>query len=210
MFRKYFRTTVKKNGFHYLCPMNEDLHHLLDTALDKLEEEQLRDHYLQHPDKVTELFAVVRSDEHNLKKNSGWLLLHIAKKDVTPLLPHADTCLKLPFLLHDDLVLRNVLFVCEQLLKKLSENDLEHHVALIDRCMDFVMNGTYRPGTRCNALSALAPFCRITPELAHEIRLLIETFQEKTSKGMKTRFRHVLASLDTFALQYLRNSKVSQ
>lgn len=178
--------------------MNEDLHHLLDTTLDKLEVEQLRDHYLQHPDKVTKLFAGLQLDQHNLMKNSGWILLHMAKKDIAPLLPHADTCLKLPFLLHDDLVLRNVLFVCEQLLKIIPECDLENHAILIDRCMDIVTNDTYRPGTRCNALSALAQFCRIAPALSHEIRLVIETLQETATTGMKTRFRHVLASLCTY------------
>lgn len=145
---------------------------------------------------IPELIAKLQDSSDNYKKNAGWVLMHIAKQDITKLVPYQEICVNAAFHYQDERILRNLLFVSNALLEQLSNQEKEKHFRLYEYCIHIAESESYAPGTRSNALSILEQFCMMEPELATEISLVAASIIDYASPGLKSKANKVLHSLN--------------
>jgi hypothetical protein len=169
--------------------MDCELKKQLELSLGKSDILIISDFLVHHPDEIPMLIECFSGSSHNFKKNSGWALFHMAAKNAAMLLPFSDSLLAMPMRFHEDIILRNLLFVANRILKGIPTEVSLNHLDLYDYCMEVLVSEAFGPGTRCNAMSVMLCFCEIEPAFSSEFLIVLDTLFEESSIGLKNRMQ---------------------
>lgn len=176
--------------------MNKELSEILENQLGINEITAVSEYLLQHGNEIDDLLKDLENCSVNYLKNTGWALMHVAKKDVSVIFPYRKICYEAAMQYQDERILRNLLFVANALFSISSDDEKRAHFELYDRCIAIVTSELYAPGTRSNALSILEQFCKIEPELSQEITIIVNAIMDYASAGLKSKAQKVLNSLN--------------
>ncbi len=144
------------------------------------------------PDRFAELMTLFFSDEKVLVQRSAWTLSQVGVRYPLLLLPYLEDLIKaLDAPLHPA-VQRNVL-------KVLADGGLaipeELEGPLVDKSFDLLADPKVPVAVRVHAMQLLSNLCSNYPELAIELKAIIEDQMEYGSAGFQSRGRKVLKHL---------------
>lgn len=176
--------------------MNKELSEILENQLGINEITAVSEYLLQHGNEIDDVLKDLENCSVNYLKNTGWALMHVAKKDVSVIFPNRKICYEAVLQYRDERILRNLLFVANALFDISTDEEKRAHFELYDRCIEIVTSELYAPGTRSNALSILEHFCKTEPELSQEITIIVKAIVDFASAGLKNKAQKVLKSLN--------------
>ena len=142
-------------------------------------------------ERFEQLMQLIMQDEYRVVQRAAWVLKFCAKEHAELLLPYLDRMLehlRRPGV--HDAVKRNYL-------KVFSEIDLpEAHLGnAADICFTFLADPKQAIAIHVFAMTVLYNICKVEPDLADELRILIEDGMQHGSPGYRSRGRKILKGL---------------
>ncbi len=144
-------------------------------------------------ERFDELIDLFLHDEYRVVQRAAWVLGKCAEQHKDLILPHLGPLIANLENPKHEAVLRNTL-------KALSEIDVpeEHMGTLANLCFDLLLDPKTAIASKVHAMQILANFCEKEPDLAPELRLVIEDQWEHASAGFKSRGKKVLKQLGKY------------
>ncbi len=144
-----------------------------------------------HQDRFDALIHLFLHDEYRVVQRAAWVLSKCTEMHPQLILPHLEPLIDNLEHPKHEAVLRNTL-------KAMSEIDVPERQMgkLATICFDLLLEPQTAIATKVHAMQVLANFCQKEPDLAPELRLVIEDQWEYASAGFKSRGKKVLKQLD--------------
>lgn len=141
--------------------------------------------------KFDELMDVFFGRDEELARRAAWALGYIVAEHpglVRKWYPKIIAKLKKPG--QHPAIYRNTFRFLEEI-----EIPEKYCAAVFDLAVQYIVNAEHPVAVRAFALTAAANVCRAYPELAGELRMLIEQLQEETSAAIRVRCKRILKEL---------------
>lgn len=143
------------------------------------------------PVKFKELVGLIFKDEEIISQRASWPLSDIARKHPQLLSPYLKRMLQTLEKPVHDAVKRNIV-------RALENYDIpEKYLGLAaNNCFALLENPQTAVGIKAFSMTVLFNICKKEPELANELKLIIESQWEEASAGIKSRGRKILRGLE--------------
>ena len=143
------------------------------------------------PDRFDELMQLFIHKEYRVVQRAAWIMSHCVEKHPQLIEPHLDSLLTAMESPKHDAVLRNGLKVLAEI--ELSP-DLMGKAATL--AFDLLAHPKSPVAIKVHSMQLLANICQVEPDLAGELRILIEDQWEEGTAGFKSRGKKILRQLD--------------
>ena len=142
------------------------------------------------PEKFEELMNLILNDEYRVVQRGSWVVRHCHDKEPSLILPYLEEVISKLRNPSHDAYKRNMLVI-------LSEVDVPDKFIgeLADICFDSLENRSEAVAIRAHAISNLYNICFKEPDLANELRLLLEEFMPHESAGFKSKAKKTINNL---------------
>lgn len=139
-----------------------------------------------------DLMDAFLGEEYRLVQRAAWAVSELGVKYPALILPYIDAIIKAVEAPYHQAVQRNVL-------KLMAENKIalteDQEGRLLNIAFDLLADPINPVAIRVHAMQFIANLCRPYPDLAIELRTLIEDGMENGSAGFRSRGRRILKSL---------------
>jgi len=146
--------------------------------------------------RFSELIDAFLDDEHRVVQRASWAVSELGIKHPHLLCPYIDKMIAAAENPVHPAVQRNVFKVMAETSLPLSE---EQEGRLLNMGFDLLANPAVAVAIRAHAMQFIANLCRKYPDLAIELKEIIEDGMEYGSGGFKSRGRNVLKQLDSLS-----------
>lgn len=147
-------------------------------------------------DRFDELMHLFLHEEYRIVQRAAWIMSHSAEAHPHLIQPHLESLLSAMESPKHDAVLRNGL-------KVLAEVELEEELLgkAATLAFDFLADPKSPVAIKVHSMQLLANICQVEPDLAGELRILIEDQWEEGTAGFKSRGKKILKQLDKIQAQ---------
>jgi hypothetical protein len=145
--------------------------------------------------KFAQLMEVFLGNEYRLTQRAAWIVGHFAEKKPALILPYLKQTIDLCQLQVHDAVKRNTLRVLQKL--KIPE---ELAGEVLDWCFKIIENPAEAGAIRAFALTVAFNLCKGYPELALELKTLIETYLPHEKPAFVSRGKKILKSIENIII----------
>ncbi|MEO1628084.1 MAG: hypothetical protein AAFV25_23245 [Bacteroidota bacterium] len=139
-----------------------------------------------------QLMHLFLTDEARITQRAAWALSHCADRQPALFRSHLEAMIdNLQQEGLHDAIKRNSLRI-------LAMQDIPEELqgSLANLCFDHLADPQEKVAIRIYAMQVLYNFCKVEPDLAGELRILIEEHMEHGSAGFRSRGRRILRALD--------------
>ncbi len=164
------------------------------TLLEKHSKEQMlliRDYVGNNKERFDELIQLFLQGEYRITQRASWAMIHCVDAHVELIMPYIETLFQNLRRegLHDS-IKRNTLRVLQKV-------DLPEEVLgeAADICFGYLANPKEAVAIRVFSMSVLWNICQQVPELASELKMVIEEFMPYGSAGFKSRGKKILKAI---------------
>lgn len=143
--------------------------------------------------KFNELMTVFLGADPELARRAAWPLSYIVQDDpklIDKWYPKIIAQLKKPG--QHPAIYRNIFRFLEEI-----AIPKKHCAVVFDLAVKYIVNATQPVAVRAFALTTAGNVCRTYPELAGELRVIVQQMQEETSAAIRVRCRKILEELGT-------------
>lgn len=138
-----------------------------------------------------QLMELFLHEEYRIVQRAAWVLSHCAERHPTLILPHLEDLLSAMETPKHDAVLRNGLKILADI--NLTP-DLMGRAATL--AFDLLAHPKSPVAIKVHSMQLLANICQVEPDLAGELRILIEDQWEESTAGFKSRGKKILLQLE--------------
>lgn len=142
-------------------------------------------------DRFDQLMELFIHEEYRIVQRAAWVMSHCIEKHPQLILPHLESLLSAMEAAKHDAVLRNGLKILAEI--DLTE-DLMGRAATL--AFDLLAHPKSPVAIKVHSMQLLANICQVEPDLAGELRILIEDQWEEGTAGFKSRGKKILLALD--------------
>ncbi len=142
------------------------------------------------PNKFEVLMNLILNDEYRVVQRGSWVVRYCYEDEPNLILPYLEEIISKLRNPSHDAYKRNMLVI-------LSEIDVPNKFIgeLADICFDALENRSEAVAIRAHAISNLYNICFKEPDLANELKLLLEEFMPHESAGFKSKAKKTITNL---------------
>ncbi|MDR0969752.1 MAG: hypothetical protein LBM67_04370 [Lentimicrobiaceae bacterium] len=170
----------------------------LNKPLGKIQVNQFVNVLLQKPEYIDVFITILEKKEKRLSMNTAWILASLNDEDFTLLLPYFHRFIAINKQTKSDSVRRNTTKIIGKAMMHIPKDEILELGDLYDLCVSWMVSENFAIAVRCNAMSIVANFCLLEPELISETIEQIEFTKEYTSTGFKSRSTKLINQLQKF------------
>ncbi|MEM9920565.1 MAG: hypothetical protein AAF990_20880 [Bacteroidota bacterium] len=152
----------------------------------------IRDYIGEDPLRFKILFDLLMQDEEDkVMQRAAWAVSHCTDKYPQLMAPHLGSLVKnlKQKGLHDAIKRNSIRILTSQRVPK----KLQGRVATL--CFDYLLDPQEKAATRVHAMQVLYELCREEPDLAGELRLVLEEQMPLATTGFRSRAKRILKGL---------------
>ncbi|NRB51010.1 MAG: hypothetical protein HRU41_25290 [Saprospiraceae bacterium] len=147
-------------------------------------------------DRFDQLMELFYTEEYRIVQRAAWIMSHSAAAHPALIQPHLGRVLEAMKNPKHDAVIRNGMKILAE--TKLN-TDLMGEAATL--AFDLLTNPKSPVAIKVHSMQLIANICQVEPDLAGELRILIEDQWEEGTAGFKSRGKKILKQLDKIQSQ---------
>lgn len=151
----------------------------------------IRDYISDNQTLFDELMTHFFSDEYRVTQRAAWIMTHCAEKRPFLINPHLEKMI-------NNLRNENIHVAVKRNTVRLLQNvDVPEDLmgTLADCCFNFLGNPNEAAAVKIFSMSILGELCKKEPDLANELKIIIEEFMPHGTAGFKSRGKKTLILL---------------
>lgn len=153
---------------------------------------------LQKPEYIDIVVSTLEKENKRLSMNAAWILASLNDEDFMLLLPYFYRFIAISKQTKSDSIRRNTTKIIGKAMMYIPKDEILELGDLYDLCVSWMVSENFAIAVRCNAMSIVANFCLLEPELIPETIEQIEFTKEYTSTGFKSRATKLINQLQKF------------